>query len=357
VAGGVGKTTTSALLTWILEHAGKQPDYLVGGVPRDLPHPARFTGSALAVLEGDEYASCFDDPLPKFRHYVAHVALVTNLLDDHPDLFANREAMFTVFADWIKTLPPEGCLVLPDDDADALALRDYAPCRAVTIGFGETADQKITAVRLADAGSRFCFAGRDFFLPMFGKMNVRNAAMAIFAAEELGVNPGRAAEGLRVFGGIENRQEIQEDGECALVFDKACHPASIRGLFEAVRQRFPGRRLVSVLQPRATGGRQWVYQRELPHTLARADLVILARPYEHKPRPGQTWPGGPFSLEQLVDDLKSGDVPVHTAENAEECQEILRNLHKPGDVIVISLPEQAQALKSALRERRFLNRA
>jgi UDP-N-acetylmuramate: L-alanyl-gamma-D-glutamyl-meso-diaminopimelate ligase len=348
VAGGVGKTTTTSILAWILEHAGLRPDYLVGGMSGNLEHPARFAGSGVAVLEGDEYASCFDDPRPKFRHYAASIGIVTNLLQDHPDLFSGADAMRAVFERWVETIPPEGLLILPDDDPEARRLTDAARCRIMTVGFSADASSRVEITDLPPEGSRFSLGAHPYFLPLCGRMNIRNAAAGILAARELGVEPKVCAEALRSLRGVANRQETREIGGCAVVLDKACHPASLSELFQAVRQKFPGRRLVSFIQPRATGGREWIYQRDLPKTLAAADLVLLAKPYEHKPRPGQSWPGGPFSLEQLLTQLGERQTPVHVLDSATQPDQAFQNHLKTGDVLVISLPEQASRARDAV---------
>ena len=122
VTGGVGKTTTTSMLAWILEDAGQRPDYLIGGLARNFPAPARFSGGRFAVLEGDEYASCFDDPRPKFLHYQPEVGVITNIVEDHPDIYRNLGEVCQAFSDFIALLPPHGALILADDDEAGVKL-------------------------------------------------------------------------------------------------------------------------------------------------------------------------------------------------------------------------------------------
>jgi UDP-N-acetylmuramate: L-alanyl-gamma-D-glutamyl-meso-diaminopimelate ligase len=350
VAGGVGKTTTTSLLSHILRHAGHDPDYLIGAQPRGFPAPAKLAGAGTFVIEGDEYASCGDDPRPKFLHYHPEVAVVTNLLEDHPDLYANKEALSNAFRALVALLPPRGLLVLPDDDADALALARHAASPFKRVGFGENADPRIVVREMTPEASGFLLGETVVDLPMSGRMNVRNAAMAMVAAGHFGVGASTAAAALSSFKGIEKRQESRTIGAVQMITDKATHPAAIAGLFEAVRQRFPGRRLVSILQPRATGGKGWIYQSHLPGTLSAADLVVLFPAYEHQPQPGREWNGGAFDMEELARATRSTGTKVEQAAGIGDTTTLLPRILESGDVIVLSLPEQAAALESAVTE-------
>ena len=340
VAGGVGKTTTTAMLAWILESAGRQPDYLIGGFARNFAEPARLAGAGFAVIEGDEYASCFDDPGPKFLKYNPEVALVTNVIEDHPDLYAEAGAVKAVFEDLVRILPRDGCLIVPDDDDDALALA--AACRSTVVRVGASADatHRIDELELLPTVSRFRFMDADFAMPLVGRMNVMNGAMAAAAAGHLGVPAVESAEALAGFRGVVNRQETRRVGRFTLLSDKASHPLALRCLFESARQRFPDRRIVSLIRPRATGGRKWVYQCDLPGALGGVDLVVLLPAYEHNPEPDRSWPGGPFSMELLESELVRKGQNVIRLESDDALADALRRSLRTDDVVVVTLPEQ-----------------
>ncbi|MEO7932475.1 MAG: Mur ligase family protein [Chthoniobacterales bacterium] len=351
VAGGVGKTTTSAMLTWILESAGRQPDYLIGGLAKNLDQPARFAGEKFTVLEGDEYASCFHDSRPKFLHYRPEVAVVTNIIEDHPDLYPQLSDLVAVFARLTALLPAHGCLILSADDPNATPLAATASCEVITVGTEKSATQRITGIDLDSHRSSFRFLNTHFTLPLCGLMNIRNAAIAAAAAAHWNVTPAESAAALRTFRGVANRQEEKKIGSCSVIHDKASHPFSLVGLLQALRQRHPDRRVVSIIQPRATGGKGWVYQKDLPEALAGFDKVIIAAAYEHKPQRQQAWENTPFCTDSLANDLaaQGTDVTVVTPLTEESLlQELL-----PGDVILISMSEQAAAQK-ALVERTLL---
>lgn len=348
IAGGLGKTTTTALLTWILEVCGQRPDYLIGGIARNFAHPARFAGAEITVLEGDEYASCFDDPKPKFLHYQPEVAVITNIVEDHPDIFSGEEDLIGAFSSLVELLPPHGLLVIPDDDARAARAAQKAGCPVQTVGWECDEPGRITPVDSGDDGSHFQLMNLNFFVPLCGRMNVRNAAMAVLAASHFGVSPERSAEALGKFQGVENRQEEHCIGESILLTDKATHPQALQALTDALRQRFPGRRLVSVIQPRATGGRNWVYQKELPAVLALFDAVMLTEPYEHRPQQPQVWEKTPFCLDQLAEALEEGCKVTTRARKLEDIPAALEEILMPGDVVVLTAPEQAHALREAV---------
>lgn len=340
VAGGVGKTTTAAMLAWILEHAGRRPDYLIGGMPGNFENPARFDGARLTVLEGDEYASCFDDPAPKFLHYAPEVAVVTNLLDDHPDLYPDSRGLHDAFLALVRLLPKGGCLVLPQDDEACSTLAAQAGCRVVTTGQDPDADRPITDLKPTPQGTAFRLAGTGFALPMCGRMNVHNAAMAILAAAHLDVSPEQSARALAEFKGVRERQEARDVGGCTVVTDKASHPHSLSELCGALRQRYPRRRVVSVIQPRGTGGRRWIYQRDLPAALASFDKVILTSAYEHRPPEQTAWEHEPFCIDTLARDLGAQAVDVTVVPALADVPDAVGRLVQDGDVVVMSLREQ-----------------
>ena len=348
VAGGVGKTTTTAMLAWILEHAGVRPDYLVGGVARNFPHAVRFDGRGIAVLEGDEYASCFDDQTPKFLHYAPEVVVVTNILEDHPDLYPDVGRLREAFGALVRLLPADGRLVLSSDDEAVASLSREAACSVVTTGFRDGADHPIVDVHFTPQGSGFRLGDARFELPVFGRMNVQNGAMAAVAAAHFGVSWSQSARALAEFAGVDDRQDGREAGGCTIVTDMASHPHSLGELSHALRQRYPGRRLISVIQPRATGGRRWIYQRDLPAALARFDQVILTSAYEHKPPHRTGWQSNPFSVEALAQELQALAVDVTTVPSLPDVPGAVREAVQDGDVVLLSLREQFVDYRAAV---------
>lgn len=291
---------------------------------RNFASPARFDGRPICVLEGDEYASCFDDPAPKFLYYAPEVAVVTNILPDHPDLYPDVEGLRDAFRALVRLLPGHGLLVLSDVDEAAATMAADAGCPVVTTGLSPGADRPVTDLHLTPLGSAFRMDGTRFELPLCGRMNVRNAAMAAVAAAHFGVSTRGSALALADFKGVHDRQDARDVGDFTMVTDKASHPQSLHELCQALRQRYPGRRLISVIQPRATGGRHWIYQRDLPMALAGFNKVILTSAYEHAPPDRTGWQHDPFSVEVLADDLRSLCVDVTTVRTIVEVPDAVR---------------------------------
>lgn len=343
VTGGVGKTTTTAMLSWILEHNGLQPDYLIGGFARNLPAPARFRGGEITILEGDEYASCFDDPQPKFLHYAAEVGIITNIIEDHPDLYRSFEQLCDAFAAFVEKLPPSGCLIIPEGDPAAARISSHARCQVIRLG-------PLSQVRLFPERSCFRLGEQEFEIALCGHMNIRNAAMAALAAAHFGVGPAQSAAALRLFQGVRRRQEEKPLGDCTLLLDKASHPYALEELAQALRQHFPGQRLISVIQPRATGGKGWIYQRDLPRALAHFDKVILTSAEEHNPPATRAWANDPFCLDSLAAGLRAREVRVSVARLRSEFLSMLREQVHAGDVAVLTVLEQSESLAQAVEE-------
>ena len=335
VAGTNGKTTTTALLAWLMEANGLAPDYLIGGLAGNFAQAARFRGAPVAVLEGDEYWSGPGDVRPKFLHYRAEVAVVTNLHPDHPEVYPDLRSYQFPFKHLVDLLPARGLLVLNADDAGLEVLKSRSRARVVTVGFGRGADHRITRWRRVEEGSRFQLDGREYFLPLWGKMNVSNAAMALVAARAAGVTPARAARALELFAGVGGRQQVllepaDNPRRIKVVLDEAYHPQSLAALLEAVRAHHPRRRLVLVLRPRGSGFAPGHYEEKLPESLNRADLVLLA--------------DLPACLRVLAFDLaaaaaaaRAGGTRVETAAELADFLPRLGGLLESGDVVVVSV--------------------
>lgn len=347
VAGTNGKTTTTALLAWILESAGLAPDYLIGGLGRNFSQAARFHGAPITVLEGDEYWSGPGDVRPKFLHYRAHVALVTALQPDHPEVYPDLRSYQFPFKHLADLLPSTGRLLLNADDpgVDVLVSRSRAP--VVTIGFSKRATHRITGWRRLAGGSGFSLDGHPYQVPLWGRMNARNSAMAVVAARTVGVSAKAAAHALATFAGVAGRQQVLMDPaensrRIKLILDEAYHPQSLAALLEAVRAHHPRRRLVLMLRPRGGGFAPGHFEHELPHALAGADLVLLA-----------DLPASlrmlAFNQRRVATTLRRTGVQVATAPELSDFIPRLGSLLRHGDVVVTSVFHLDHAFPDALK--------
>jgi UDP-N-acetylmuramate: L-alanyl-gamma-D-glutamyl-meso-diaminopimelate ligase len=179
VTGTHGKTTTSTMLAWIFEAAGKQPGFMIGGVPENFESGARFNDSDIFVIEGDEYDTAYFDKRSKFLHYLPECAIINNIEFDHADIFRDLDEVLLTFQRFLNIVPRNGLVLMNGDDPNCLGLKSFTPVRTVGLGEGCTDRIRITTAQ-ADA-THFEINGVSFMVPMLGEFNVRNAAMCVAA--------------------------------------------------------------------------------------------------------------------------------------------------------------------------------
>nr|WP_282452925.1 UDP-N-acetylmuramate:L-alanyl-gamma-D-glutamyl-meso-diaminopimelate ligase [Lysobacter sp. CAU 1642] len=309
VAGTHGKTTTSSLLAWILEHAGRSPGFLIGGVPQNFPVSARLGAGDCFVVEADEYDTAFFDKRSKFVHYRPEVAILNNLEYDHADIFPDLAAIQRQFHHLVRTVPRKGRLVVNAEDAAleaVLAMGAWTPVERFAID--READW---TARLAEpSGARFevLHKGRplgEVTWPLFGRHNVMNALAAVAAAAAVGVDPMAALAALPGFGSARRRLEKLAERDGIVVYDDfAHHPTAITTTLEGLRAT-PGGRVLAVLEPRSNSMRLGAHSAALGPALRSADAVFLLR------RPELPWDAeavleghaGPGAVAASVDAL------------------------------------------------------
>lgn len=277
VSGTHGKTTTSAMLAWLFESAGREPGWMIGGLPRNLGCGARFTDSDFNVLEGDEYDTAFFDKRSKFLHYLPEVAIINNIEFDHADIYNDIDEIKLTFQRLVRIVPRNGRAVVNGDDANCLDVVVDAPCPVTRVGFGQNCDLKIEDVDYARDGSSFTLDGERYTVRMPGEFNVRNAAMSVVAATLGGLSPDEIRSGLEAFEGVARRQEVRgEVRGVKVVDDFAHHPTAIRQAIQALRQQHPEGRLWVIFEPRSNTTKRKVFQREIAECLAGADVSIIS---------------------------------------------------------------------------------
>jgi UDP-N-acetylmuramate: L-alanyl-gamma-D-glutamyl-meso-diaminopimelate ligase len=279
VAGTHGKTTTAAMLAWILEKAGFDPGFLIGGVPADFPVSAR-PGREWFVIEADEYDTAFFDKRSKFVHYRPLVAILNNLEFDHADIFPDLGAIETQFHHLVRTVPGRGQLVVNAGEPALERVLERGVWSAVERFAVESGWHARDVAEYADRSEFEVFKGRKAHgrcvLRVAGAHNRANALAAIAAAVAAGVSPGGAIDALGGFSGVRRRLELR--GECAgvSVFDDfAHHPSAIRTTVEGLRARMAdGGRILAVFEPRSNTMKLGAMAALLPASLAAADLAF-----------------------------------------------------------------------------------
>lgn len=277
VAGTHGKTTTTSILTWILEHNGKNPGYLIGGVPDNFDVGARFTDSEFFVIEGDEYDTAFFDKRSKFLHYLPEAVIVNNMEFDHADIFNSMDDILLTFSRLLRVVPRNGKAFINGDEENCLKLINDSPCPTETVGLGASCDHRIEITNALPEETEFRLDGFDYVLPMVGEFNVRNASMAICVARHAGLSPEQIASGLKTFRGVKRRQtERGVKNGVTIIDDFGHHPTAIRETLRGIKQRYPERRLWALFEPRSNTSRRNTLQDALIGALKVADGSIVA---------------------------------------------------------------------------------
>jgi UDP-N-acetylmuramate: L-alanyl-gamma-D-glutamyl-meso-diaminopimelate ligase len=335
VAGTHGKTTTSAMLSWILETTGEDPSYLVGGLPRWNPRGFRLGGGRWLVIEGDEYNTAFFDRGPKFLHYRPHLFVLGPVEFDHADLYPNLEAVLTAFRAGAAQVPRDGAVVVNAWGEGALAACRDATAPIVTVGENPGADLRLLSWEGQSGSSRavISWRGTDIAMEVHqpGLHNTQNAAVAVAAAAVTGVDPAAAAAAMASFPGVARRMEVVGEASGIVVVDDfAHHPTALAATITAARQNWPERRLVIAFEPRSLTAARRSFHSAYLAALSGADLVLVASPY-HRDR---------LSADEVLDraalaeDLAARGVASLMPERGEDAVAMLLPAITSGDVVV-----------------------
>lgn len=283
VSGTHGKTTTASMLAWILEDAGIEPGFLIGGIGMNFEVSARFGKSDFFVVEADEYDTAFFDKRAKFVHYSPQTLVINNLEFDHADIYADLDAIYWQFHQLMRTLPSNGRIIANAQDENIPAVLARG-CWTPVEYFGAE-DHAEWHGRFVDSGERRIriehSSGASAEAPwqLGGTHNLENAVAAAAAAESAGISLERAVDSLSRFAGVRRRMERTATvSDIAIYDDFAHHPTAIRRTIAGLKKRFPGQRIVIALEPRSNTMKMGVHRHTLAVSLQDADLVFVYRP-------------------------------------------------------------------------------
>src|SRR4051812_9614248 len=264
VTGTHGKTTTTALLAWIMETAGHKPGYLIGGIPKNFGKGGRLNDSKFFVIEGDEYDSAFFDKRSKFVHYLPELVIVNNIEFDHADIFNNLDEIKLSFRRLLNIVPQNGMVLFNGDDRNCVEVGRNCLAQMIEIGFSENCAQRIRDVEYFPGGSRFILGDDAYEIPLIGEFNVRNAAMAVAAAKFYRVPKAKIDKALATFSGVARRQEERGEARGEKVIDAfPHHPTEIAQTLHAMRQRYEKNGVWGFFEPRPNPPRRAIFQKEL----------------------------------------------------------------------------------------------
>ncbi|MEN8174553.1 MAG: UDP-N-acetylmuramate:L-alanyl-gamma-D-glutamyl-meso-diaminopimelate ligase [Pseudomonadota bacterium] len=281
VAGTHGKTTTAAMLAWILDEGGLNPGFLVGGIPNNFDLSARAGGGGFFVVEADEYDTAFFDKRSKFVHYRPRTAILNNLEFDHADIFDDLAQIQRQFHHLVRIVPGSGLVIAPADDAalkQVLEMGLWSPLETL----GPRGQWRAEALQPDGGAFRVLLEDTplgEVHWALGGEHNMRNALAAIAAARHLGVPPAAAVETLCRFENVKRRMELRGEVDGVRVYDDfAHHPTAIRSTLEGLRHHVGKERILAVLEPRSNTMRMGIHAERLPASLAAADRSLIYAP-------------------------------------------------------------------------------
>ncbi len=337
VAGTHGKTTTTAMLTWILEANARSPSYLVGGVPNNFDVSARIgnpTGKKpLFVIEADEYDTAFFDKRSKFVHYRSGTAILNNLEYDHADIFPDLGAIQTQFHHLVRTVPGNGRLIVNGDEQSLIDVIQRGAWSPVEY-FGNKNPQSTWSFDSLDndgllvkkSGQEVAKVQWNLDANVAGRHNQMNALAAIAAAEHVGISPADSAAALGSFKNVKRRLELVGEVNQICVYDDfAHHPTAIATTIDGLRRRIGQERLISVLEPRSNTMKLGVMKQQLPDSLVQADLVFAYGAKEGKSALG-------WDLQEAMQPMGP---KAQSFDQLDSLVQAIRAVAKPGDHILV----------------------
>lgn len=337
VTGTHGKTTTSSLLAWVLQHAGFDPSFLIGGILKNFDSNYRLGQGPHMVVEGDEYDTAFFDKGPKFMHYPPHAAIVTSVEFDHADIYRDLAHVKGAFGRFIDAMGDDRLLAAFDDDANIDDLLQTRTGRIQRYGEKFASDWRLGRIRIEPPRTVFDVHCRGrlfhrFQTAMVGRHNLRNALAVIAVCSDLGLTPVQIAGGLETFAGVRRRQEIRGVKRGVTVMDDfAHHPTAVRETLRAVGPFFADGRIIAVFEPRTNSSMRRVFQDVYPTAFDGADIVCIREPslLNKIPEPER------FSSRKLVADLKDRGCDAHFFQDTGGIVDFVVRLAASGDLVLV----------------------
>ncbi|MFO7598186.1 MAG: UDP-N-acetylmuramate:L-alanyl-gamma-D-glutamyl-meso-diaminopimelate ligase [Candidatus Desulfacyla sp.] len=336
VSGTHGKTTTSALIAWILEKAGMDPGFMIGGIPGNFGKNYKTGKGPCFVIEGDEYDTAFFDKGPKFLHYRPWVTILTSIEFDHADIYRDLDHVVDSFRRLIGLIPANGLLIANGDDDIVTREIRGAACRTETYGYVENNEWRAQNISIQEVFTRLTIVKQDKAVPfstsLYGRHNIANLLAAVVLGRFLEIPWMILEEAARTFRGVKRRQEIIGERSGILVLDDfAHHPTAVRETIQAVRDKYRNRRLIAVFEPRSNSSRRKIFQRQYSISFDAADRIFIPEPPFMEGIPVEER----FSSQQLVFDLNQRGLAASFHETTDNLLGALIQQARSGDVVLI----------------------
>ncbi len=336
MAGTHGKTTTTSLMAWVLQSAKRDPSFLVGGIPLNFGQSYHLGTGENFVIEGDEYDTAYFDKGPKFLHYLPQLVVLGNVEYDHADIYPDLDSVVTAYKRLVNLIPRRGLLVVGAKSRLAVEIAELALCPVETFAVGADATWEVCEIKVDEGGSRFEVwrEGKRYASmagPFWGAGALTNPLAVIAIAHRLGLTAKDIAAGLCSFQGVARRLQVcGEQRGVTVVDDFAHHPTAIRHTLESARQRWPGRNVWAVFEPRSYTARSQVFQDEFAFALGFADRVVLAAVYSSSRLASEQ----ELSEEEVVKALSAAGVEAWFIPEVEEIVDFLSQRLGDRDVVL-----------------------
>jgi UDP-N-acetylmuramate: L-alanyl-gamma-D-glutamyl-meso-diaminopimelate ligase len=337
VCGTHGKTTTTALAAWILEKAGMQPSFMIGGIPNNFEGNFQLGNGPYFVIEGDEYDTAFFDKGPKFLHYHPWATILTSIEFDHADIYRDLRHVVESFRKLIDLIPPDGLLIANADDPIIRQESVKAKCPVITYGFSEEAEWKAVDLTFQEDQTRLTILkqGKEhlpLITPLYGEHNISNLLATVVLSHFLKIDQLNLSQAVKGFGGIKRRQEIKGEKRGVLVLDDfAHHPTAVRKTIQAVREKYRTRRLIAVFEPRSNSSRRNIFQDRYVQSFDRADLVMIPEP----PLMEKIPPEERLCSKELVESMKRRGLNAFYAPDTNHLLDEIIRQSREGDLVLI----------------------
>ncbi|MFH0959743.1 MAG: UDP-N-acetylmuramate--L-alanine ligase [Pseudomonadota bacterium] len=353
VAGSHGKTTVSSMISWILYDQGRDPSFLIGGLPLNFDVSSRLGQGEVFVIEGDEYDSAYFDKRPKFLSYRPFIGIVTSCEFDHCDIYQNIMEIRVQFEKFLGLIPESGSILAYNDDPVICDIIRSNNFRVETYGLSSEALWNLSDIKDTGSGMHADF-NKDLktlvtgTLPVIGRHNLLNALVSVAAVSKVGIEPRDALDSLRSFRGVARRQQTScTDSNITLIDDFAHHPSEVRETLAGFRLRFPERRLVAVFEPRTNTSRRSIFQETYVESFLQADLIALREP----PDPWKAPQGDLFSSVTLAQELVRRGRVAQAFPDANSIVNFLAVELRRGDVVIVMSNGNFENLIARLFER------
>jgi UDP-N-acetylmuramate: L-alanyl-gamma-D-glutamyl-meso-diaminopimelate ligase len=337
IAGTHGKTTTTAIASWLLTSIDEDPGFLIGGVAKNFDRTARKGLGPWFVIEGDEYDTAFFDKGPKFLHYKPNTVILTSIEFDHADIYTDLDHVKRSFEQLMTIIPEDGTVIARGDNPGVQDVLHYARCPVFLYGPGHTWDGTINDVNTETGTMTFTVhhQGKDvgtYQSLLTGTHNLYNQVASVAALHHMGISLPTLQAGFKSFLGIKRRQEILGTIQGVTVVDDfAHHPTAVDVTLHALKQRFGTRRLWAVWEPRSATSRRNTFQEAYASAFSAADKIIIARPFNQENIPEDER----FSSDTLVEALSHQGLDATTTESTDEILSLIMEQREKGDVVAI----------------------